>query len=211
MTQPVVNALIKVESNGNTQAISSAGAKGAAQVMPATAKDPGFGVKPLANDSMEEHQRFAKDYLTQLHKKYGDLTKALQAYNWGTGNMDAYLKTGKGMNGQEMPQETKDYPGKVFAKMGTKPSEPIQKIDIQPIYVKAKIKEAIKHPESIQKFVSEFLPKQNFKQNLKKVIDYINKENKSPVNRFTESDLIENVKIYVGEDKLIEILKKINS
>ena len=39
----ILNALIRQESGGNNNAISKKGARGITQVMPATAKDPGFG------------------------------------------------------------------------------------------------------------------------------------------------------------------------
>jgi len=43
---------------------------------------------------------------------------ALYAYNWGAGNVDAWIKTGRGVNGQEMPQETADYAPAVLARAG---------------------------------------------------------------------------------------------
>src|SRR5699024_10063581 len=55
-------------------------------------------------------------YIAQLLKRYnGDINSALMAYNWGMGNVDAYLKTGKGAKGQAVPNEAKQYTGKVKA------------------------------------------------------------------------------------------------
>lgn len=89
---------------------SSAGARYAMQVMPATARDPGHGIKPVQDDTPEEHNRVGRQLLQKLMQKYGgDPAKAWGAYNWGEGNMDAYLKTGKGLKGQPMPAETRNY------------------------------------------------------------------------------------------------------
>ena len=53
-------------------------------------------------------------YVAQLLKRYnGDINNTLMAYNWGMGNVDAYLKTGKGANGQPIPKETTDYLRKI--------------------------------------------------------------------------------------------------
>lgn len=88
--QSLFNRLVDTESAGqHTNAsgallTSSKGAKGITQVMDATAKDPGFGVTPIQNNSAEEYLRFGKDYLTALIKNFnGDQTKAVAAYNAG--------------------------------------------------------------------------------------------------------------------------------
>jgi hypothetical protein len=82
-------ALIKQESGGNNNAVSPVGARGVTQVMPETARDPGFGVKPMRNNSEEEYRRFGRDYLGAMLDRYdGDLNKALAAYNAGPGTVD---------------------------------------------------------------------------------------------------------------------------
>jgi soluble lytic murein transglycosylase-like protein len=108
----LLDALKLVESGGNPNAISKAGAKGPYQFMDATAKQ--YGVQDPFNE--DQSRAGADKMLSHLTEKYGDTTKALQAYNWGEGNMDAYIKTGKGAKGQPMPQETQDYAGKVLNK-----------------------------------------------------------------------------------------------
>lgn len=108
----LLNAVRYVESRGNPNAVSPAGAQGPYQFMPATAKR--FGITDPRDEA--QSRAGADKYLTQLTNRYGgneDL--ALMAYNWGEGNVDAYLKTGKGVNGQPMPRETQEYPGKVRA------------------------------------------------------------------------------------------------
>ncbi|MFA6060825.1 MAG: lytic transglycosylase domain-containing protein [Taibaiella sp.] len=85
----LLSALIKQESGGNNNAVSSVGARGVTQVMPKTARDPGFGVKPMRNNSEEEYRRFGRDYLGAMLDRYdGDLNKALAAYNAGPGTVD---------------------------------------------------------------------------------------------------------------------------
>ena len=84
--------LINQESGGNNDAVSSKGARGLTQVMPATGVDPGYGVAPLKDQSPEEYRRFGKDYLVAMLNKYdGDVEKSLAAYNAGPGNVDDWV------------------------------------------------------------------------------------------------------------------------
>jgi len=66
---------------------SPTGALGKYQILPSTAKDPGFGITPipdLAKAPEAEHKRFATDYLSAMLKEFGnDMEKALAAYNAG--------------------------------------------------------------------------------------------------------------------------------
>jgi hypothetical protein len=106
----LLDAVKHVESRGNPNAVSPAGAVGPYQFMPGTAKQMG-----VTNPRDEAQARAgAEKYLTQLESKYGgDTDRALLAYNWGPGNVDAWLKTGKGVKGQEIPDEAKQYVAKV--------------------------------------------------------------------------------------------------
>jgi soluble lytic murein transglycosylase-like protein len=73
-------SLVKAESNGDTRAISRAGARGLMQLMPATAKDLGVedSFKP------DENLRGGSTYLDALLTHYHDnLALALAAYNAG--------------------------------------------------------------------------------------------------------------------------------
>lgn len=76
--------------------VSSAGAKYAMQVMPDTAKSPGFGIRPAQNDSPEEYNRVGQELIGELVKKYAGapdtLAKAWAAYNAGAGNVDKAIK-----------------------------------------------------------------------------------------------------------------------
>jgi len=101
-------ALIQQESGGNPNAVSPKGARGLAQVMPQTGRDPGYGVKPLLDNSPSEQKRFANDYLGAMLKKYnGDEKLALAAYNAGPGNVDKY-------KGIPPFKETRNYVDKIL-------------------------------------------------------------------------------------------------
>ncbi len=82
----LVRAVMRCESGGNPDAVSSAGAIGLMQLMPATAR--GLGVDP--NDPLKNLEGGIK-YLAQLADKYdGDYVKTLAAYNAGSGRVDSY-------------------------------------------------------------------------------------------------------------------------
>lgn len=82
--QPIFNSLIQTESSWNPTAISSKGAIGLTQLMPATAAQ--LGVDPY-----DPAQNIAggASYLSSLFTKFGNWTDALAAYNAGPGNIAA--------------------------------------------------------------------------------------------------------------------------
>ena len=68
-------------------------AQGEMQVMPATSRDPGYGVKPAKDNSPDEAARVGRDYLSAMLNKYnGNVDQALAAYNAGPGTVDDWLK-----------------------------------------------------------------------------------------------------------------------
>lgn len=107
----VKDAVKQVESGGDPNAVSPKGAVGTMQTMPATLKDPGFGVKPAKDNSSAELERVGSDYLQAMQKRYGNLNYALIAYNWGPGNADRWIKNGADFS--KLPKETQDYVKKV--------------------------------------------------------------------------------------------------
>ena len=107
-----------IESNGRDYGTDGApltsakGARYSMQVMPATAANPGFGIKPAADDSPAEYNRVGRELLGALVKKYGSLPEVLAAYNAGSGAVDAAKEKAKASGGNwmaELPAETQDY------------------------------------------------------------------------------------------------------
>lgn len=95
------------ESRGRHDAVSPKGARGVMQIMPGTMRDPGFGIAPMRDNSVEENRRVGRQYLDAMYKKYGDRKLALMAYNWGPGNVDKWLKNGA--DPRRVPSETRKY------------------------------------------------------------------------------------------------------
>lgn len=88
---------------------SPAGAMGEMQVMPATARDPGFGVRPWQGGA-DDLARVGRDYRRVMQKRYGgDPAKMWAAYNWGPGALDSAIQ----MHGDRWldaaPPETRAY------------------------------------------------------------------------------------------------------
>jgi soluble lytic murein transglycosylase-like protein len=80
-------SVVKAESNGNSRAVSRAGARGLMQLMPKTASEEGV------DDSFrpDENVRGGAAYLNDLLVKYHDnIALALAAYNAGPGAVDKY-------------------------------------------------------------------------------------------------------------------------
>jgi len=82
---PLLGAIKQVESGGNPNAVSPAGAIGAMQTLPSTLRAPGYGVAPARDNSPAELERVGNDYATAMQKRYG-LIGGLAAYNGGPGN-----------------------------------------------------------------------------------------------------------------------------
>ncbi|MFK7763213.1 MAG: lytic transglycosylase domain-containing protein [Roseobacter sp.] len=101
----LVLAVISVESSGNPVAVSSAGAQGLMQLMPATADR--FGVDDAL--SPEENIGGGVKYLDWLMGKFdGDPIMVLAGYNAGEGSLQKY-------EGVPPFPETRDYVPKVLA------------------------------------------------------------------------------------------------
>ncbi len=87
LSPDLVFAVMRQESAFVPCAVSSKGALGLMQLMPATAEQLGVG-DPL---DAEQNVLGGAKYLKQLYTRYaGDLNKTLGAYNAGPGNVDDY-------------------------------------------------------------------------------------------------------------------------
>ena len=114
----LLNSIMLTESGGNPNARSGAGAVGAFQFMPGTARDMGLTVNGSVDDRLnpEKSRVAASRYMSQLLTHYrGNVNDALMAYNWGSGNMDKWISGGRVGN---VPQETLNYPGRVASYYG---------------------------------------------------------------------------------------------
>jgi hypothetical protein len=96
---------------------SKVGALGKYQIMPETARDPGYGITPipdLKKAPESEHKRFATEYFAKMLELFNnDEEKALAAYNAGPkAVMDAVKKDPNNWK-RYIPKESKDYIVKV--------------------------------------------------------------------------------------------------
>ena len=96
----LVMAVIEVESSGYNFAVSSVGALGLMQLRPATAEaiaarvgvrwlGPGTLFDPVAN------VRLGVSYLQELVRRFGSVSTALAAYNWGPTRIAERLRRGE--------------------------------------------------------------------------------------------------------------------
>lgn len=88
---------------------SPVGAMGEMQVMPETARDPGYGIRPWRGGP-DDLARVGRDYLTAMNKEYkGDPAKIWAAYNAGPGRTNAAIRKHGAQWLDYMPLETKNY------------------------------------------------------------------------------------------------------
>ena len=102
-------AVMQVESNGDSRAVSSAGAMGLMQIMPGTWASlrarHGLGNDPY---NARDNIMAGAAYLRAMHDRYGNATAMLAAYNAGPGRYDEYLARGR-----PLPAETRAYLAKL--------------------------------------------------------------------------------------------------
>lgn len=99
----LVKAVIAAESAFDPEAVSRKGAQGLMQLMPETAADLGVD-DPLEPES---NVRGGAGYLRAMIDRYGDLSRALAAYNAGPSAVDRY-------GGVPPYRETRDYVDRVL-------------------------------------------------------------------------------------------------
>ena len=82
----LVKAVIAAESNFDSRAVSNQGAQGLMQLMPETARELGVEDAFVAEENVAGGAR----YLRQMLNRFGDVRRALAAYNAGPGVVDRY-------------------------------------------------------------------------------------------------------------------------
>lgn len=124
-----INAIQQNETGGlpnPNAAVGASGERGAMQVLPSTSQNPGYGVKPAANNTPEEINRVGRDYYGAMKDRYGDPVLAAAAYNGGPGRMDAAIARSQAEGGhpmQYMPASTQQYAANFAQSIGYKPGQ----------------------------------------------------------------------------------------
>lgn len=100
---------------------SPKGALGVAQIMPATARNPGYGIAPITEEELrtpEGNRAFGERYKEAMLRVFnGDEEKATASYNAGPGAVQKAVKRAEQQGGDYkdyLPTETKNYLQKVF-------------------------------------------------------------------------------------------------
>lgn len=126
-----------VESHGHKDALGplilfgankGTRAKGDMQVTDATAKNPGFGVVGIRNNSIEERHRVGVDYWMVLYKgnqsgydlpwDAGDLEATAIAYNAGPDQAKTWFYNNKDYDVLHQTENVRDYVKKIFKRAG---------------------------------------------------------------------------------------------
>jgi soluble lytic murein transglycosylase len=98
----LVLAVMHVESRYYNFAVSPVGAMGLMQVMPGTGEELAgrLGIRWVGPQTLFEptvNIRLGVAYLRELSDRYGSISTALAAYNWGPGRIDRRLRLGTAM------------------------------------------------------------------------------------------------------------------
>jgi soluble lytic murein transglycosylase-like protein len=107
-------AVVQQESGGNPNAISSAGAAGLMQLMPATAASLGV-TNPL---DPTQSANGGTAYLAQLYNQFGNWPQAIAAYDAGPGAVSSAIAAGGSNWLSLLPAETQAYVPSVLAGAG---------------------------------------------------------------------------------------------
>lgn len=108
-------AVAQQESGFNPNALSSAGAQGEMQLMPATAAQLGVTNPFDPTQNITAGISYLKALLTQFG---GDTASALAAYNWGPGNVAAAQAAYGDSWLNYAPSETQNYVTKIMGQLG---------------------------------------------------------------------------------------------
>ena len=127
----ILARMVFQESSNNPRAVgpetSQGTAKGAAQALDSTARDPGYGVAPLKNQfDLEDSVRFGAEYLAMNLEKFGgDYELALAGYHSGPSRVEKLLAQGKNiLDMSEQFPNTVKHVDKVLGKRNEKGIRP---------------------------------------------------------------------------------------
>ena len=120
----LIDAMIQQESGGDPNAVNPrTGAIGLMQIMPATARKPGFGIKPISVRDLRDpvkNRAFGTKYINAMLGKFnGNVANALSAYNFGPAATDKWLRSGARFSG--LPDETRNYIVNILGNRGAAP------------------------------------------------------------------------------------------
>ena len=112
-----IAAVLAAESNGDPLAVSSAGAMGLMQLMPATWEEQ-RALHRLGSDPFQPRDNIlaGSGYLRAMWDRYRNITGMLAAYNFGPGRYDEYLA-----GERDLPAETRDYIAALVPLLGGDP------------------------------------------------------------------------------------------
>lgn len=95
---------------GGGPVVSPKGARYAMQVMPSTARDPGFGLDPANPGDPADMNRLGREYRAKMQQKYGgNLAAMWAAYNAGPGRVDKLMSRYGDDWIKYLPAETRAY------------------------------------------------------------------------------------------------------
>ena len=133
----MMKALVFIESGGNPNAVSEAGAIGLTHIKVPTAKQPGNKVENIfeiarkngveySGETEQEARRllfipslnlqFGEQYLTAMIRRFGNVNDAVLAYNQGPKTVTNFIKAGR--DPSILSQEGRDYLPKFLQAMG---------------------------------------------------------------------------------------------
>jgi Transglycosylase SLT domain len=99
------------------------GPQGPMQVSAAAAFDVGGGDR----FDIGENRALGRAYLARLYHRYGNWPDAIAAYNWGPGNLDAWIAGGRPVDG--VPLAVEQYRDRVLHDVGLPPAGASESIE----------------------------------------------------------------------------------